>query len=232
MSLYPKWAFSVQWPQPLWFVTQTMAVADGEPRLHFLLTLPVARKKGAIWKEKVRSLKVYMVINRQGLMGRGCVGERREGGAGAVRSPVWLSGGCVPRISCPAGEGLFGCEFPEGRDRISSCVLFIYHWALTERRQGSPFPTVAWASCVTCPVAWSLHFSFPNIEGMEDLRGRMQGWSILVHIVLKLSYVWWVSHTLAFPLPLSVARLGFVGQFPGSGELRASSGPIRKHSQC
>lgn len=156
MSLYPKWAFSVQWPQPLWFVTRTMVVADGEPRLHFLLTLPVARKKGAIWKEKVRSLKIYMVINPQGLMGCGCVGERREGGAG-VRCggkghvftclAVWW----VSASDLLPSRGGSGCEFPEGGDSISNCVLFI--WALTERRQGSPFPTVAWASCVTCPMA-------------------------------------------------------------------------------
>lgn len=63
------------------FVTRTMTVADGEPQLHFLLMLPVAHKKGTIWKEKVRSLKIYMVINFQGPMGCGCAGESREGGA-------------------------------------------------------------------------------------------------------------------------------------------------------
>lgn len=50
----------------------------GSPQLHFHLAIPVAHKKGTIWKEKVRSLKIYMVMNCQGLIGWGHAGGRRE----------------------------------------------------------------------------------------------------------------------------------------------------------
>lgn len=68
-----------------------MAVADGEPQLHFLLAFPVAHKKDTIWREKVRSLKIYMGMNCQGLIGCGCTGEGREDlGGGRCRG-----GGCA-----------------------------------------------------------------------------------------------------------------------------------------
>lgn len=55
----------------------TVAVADGEQRLHFLLTFLVAGREGTIWKEKVRSLK-YIYDNKSPEPGGGGGREEKE----------------------------------------------------------------------------------------------------------------------------------------------------------
>lgn len=67
-------------------------MADGKQELHFLLTFPGAGREGTIWKEKVRSLKnIYILINCQDLMGRGCLGsgERRGAQGDVVMGVGW-----------------------------------------------------------------------------------------------------------------------------------------------
>lgn len=93
-----------------------MAVADGEPQLHFFLVFPVAHKKGTIWREKVRSLKMYTIMDCQGLIDCGCGREGREElgelGVGGCAFTYLAVSVLAPQVSCLALRSCLAVSVP------------------------------------------------------------------------------------------------------------------------